>query len=282
MLSQSEAIYLLHTAIGEGVNFFDTARLYGESETIMGNAFKDRREKVILETKCRHLRDANGKLFPQGELTNFIEASLTESLHALQTDYIDVFMLHYGDEEILQREKIADTFLRLKKSGVIRATGVSVYTPQETSIAIDAGAWDVIQLPFNLMDQRQKVLFPMAAEKGIGIIIRSVLLKGLLSDRVRNLHPALVDVEQHIQRYSDLLGEAATDLPTLATKFALSFQEVSSVLVGIDRLDYLYKSIQAASGDSLYRETVSKANELAYPNPDFLNLHQWSLNNWLK
>jgi aryl-alcohol dehydrogenase-like predicted oxidoreductase len=282
MPSSTEAVYLLHTAIDEGINFFDTARLYGESEVIMGKAFKDRRENVILETKCRHLRDTDGKVPSHRELKQFIETSLKESLKALQTDYLDVFMLHYGDEEILQNEEVANAFLSLKKSGVIRATGVSVYTPQETSKAIEANAWDVIQLPFNLMDQRQKTLFPLAAEKGIGIVIRSVLLKGLLSDRGKNLHPALKDVENHIQCYNDLLGETAPDLPTLATKFALSFEEISSVLVGIDRLDYLYKSIQATSGDQLCKETVAKAKALAYPNPDFLNLHEWDVKGWLK
>lgn len=282
MLSQSEAICLLHKAIDEGINFFDTARLYGESETIMGKAFKGRREKIILETKCRHLRDPNGKLPSPRELIFIIEASLKESLQALQTDYIDVFMLHYGDEEILQNEEIANSFLRLKQSGAVVATGVSVYSPQETSTAINADAWDVIQLPFNLMDQRQKSLFPRAAERGIGIVIRSVLLKGLLSDRAKNLHPALKDVENHIQNYNELIGGTAPDLPTLATKFALSFEEISSVLVGIDRFDYLYKSVKVASGEQLHEEIVEKANLLAYPDPEFLNLYQWSLNNWLK
>ena len=282
MLSRPEAVYLLHTAVDAGINFFDTARLYGESEAIMGKAFKDKRNEVILETKCKHLRNAEGKIPSNNELKKIIETSLQESLEALQTDYVDVFMLHYGDEEILQNEEIASIFLYLKKSGVVRATGLSVYVPQETSKAIDADVWDVIQLPFNLMDQRQKTLFPLAAEKGIAIVIRSVLLKGLLSDRGKNLHFALKDVENHIQRYNDLFGEAAPDLPTLATKFALSFEEVSSVLVGIDRMDYLYKSIQAASGNPLRKETVTKAKKLAFPEPDFLNLHQWDVKGWLK
>ena len=54
MLSVKEAINLLHTAIDSGINFFDTARMYGTSENIMGNAFKSRRSEVVIATKCRH------------------------------------------------------------------------------------------------------------------------------------------------------------------------------------------------------------------------------------
>ncbi|MEO6933387.1 MAG: aldo/keto reductase, partial [Chitinophagaceae bacterium] len=62
MLSHAEAIRLLHAAIDGGINFFDTARLYGESELIMGKAFKDRRENVLIATKCKHFREANGQI----------------------------------------------------------------------------------------------------------------------------------------------------------------------------------------------------------------------------
>ena len=75
--------------------------------------------------------------------------------------------------------------------------GVSTYSLQETEKTIKEGIWDVIQLPFNLMDQRQEALFSLASQGGIGILIRSVLLKGILSDRGRDLHAALKDVEDH-------------------------------------------------------------------------------------
>lgn len=282
MLSEPEAINLLHTALDSGINFFDTARMYGESEAIMGKAFKQRRDEVVICTKCRHFTDNEGKLPARSDLKGIIENSLSESLVALQTDHVEVFMLHQANLDILENEEIAFAFLNLKKVGKIRATGVSTYTPEETQKAIEAGVWDVIQIPFNLMDQRQGAFFSAAKEKGIGLVVRSVLMKGLLSDRGKNLHPALKKVEKHIAGYGELLQGTSFNLPMLATKFALSFAEVSSILVGIDRKEYLNQSLEAANGEYLEDDLMHQAKKMAFPEPDFLNLHQWSKMNWLK
>ena len=282
MLSEPEAIDLLHSAIDAGINFFDTARMYGESERIMGEAFKERRDEVVICTKCRHFIDSEGNM-PEGpELEKIIESSLKESMETLQTDYIDVFMLHQAPLKVLENEKIADIFLKLKQSGKIRATGVSTYKSDETEKAIETGVWNVIQLPYNMMDQRHSEFFESAFRQGIGLVVRSVLLKGLLSDRGKGLHPALKDVEEHIKAYNKLLAGKDYNLSALATKFALSSPEISSVLVGIDRREYLEQSLRTADGRYLDQKLLKEAKELAYPDPDFLNLPHWDRMNWLK
>ncbi len=282
MLSKENAINLLRTAVNAGINFFDTARLYGRSENIIGEAFKGMRDQVIISTKCVHLHYGGKKLPEREKLKRIIENSLHESLEALQTDHVDVFMLHNANMGILEDQNVADIFSDLKVSGKTKFVGVSTYLPEETKYALNAGIWDVIQLPFNLLDQRQKEFFSLASQKGIGIMVRSVLFKGLLSDRGKNLHPALRKVENHIDSYRKLLNDQISDLPTLATKFALSFNEVSSVLVGMDRMDYLYKSVQTADGNYLDEEALLHAENLSYPDPAFLNLPYWDQMGWLK
>jgi 1-deoxyxylulose-5-phosphate synthase len=277
MPTEAEAIELLHAALDAGINFFDTARQYGQSETIMGKAFAGRREQVVIATKCKHL----GAPLP-ANLRKVVESSLDESLSALQTEYADIYMLHDSDPKVFQHPDVVKVFTELKRAGGIKATGISTYTPEETRLAIQSGHWDVIQVPFNLMDQRQEALFEQAAEKGIGIVIRSVLMKGLLSDRGRGLHAALQKVEQHISQLNVLAQQTALDLPTLATRFALSFKNISAILIGIDRVDYLNKSLAAANGQYLDTPVMKKAKSLAYPEPDFLNLHHWSVMGWLK
>jgi aryl-alcohol dehydrogenase-like predicted oxidoreductase len=281
MLSHLEAIKLLHAALDGGINFFDTARLYGESELIMGKAFHDRRDKVALATKCKYFRDADGQIPSYVALKKIIESSLKESLNALQTDHVDIFMLHQADIAILQNKDVSRVFSELKDSGLIRATGASTYSVEETTLAIESKAWDVIQLPFNLMDQRQQKVFASAAANGVGLVIRSVLLKGLLSSKGRELHPALKDVEEHVKKYNTLLDDSINDLPSLATKFALSFKEVSSVLVGIDRIDYLERSLQSANGIYLGEKKLAQAKALRYPDPEFLDLPKWDRLGWL-
>ncbi len=281
MIPEAEAIELLRSALDSGINFFDTARMYGNSERIMGKAFKNRRDEVILATKCVHLLDDKGNLPPKNKLGEIIEKSIHESLKELQTGHADIFMLHQANVKILENEEILTVFSSLKGKGLFKASGVSTYTTEETAKAIDAGFWDMIQLPFNLLDQRQGELFKKAKEAGIGIVVRSVLLKGLLSDRGRNLHPALEKVEDHIAKYRELLEGTRYTLPTFATKFALSFPEVSSVLVGIDRQEYLEEALRTVDGVCLSEEKLDEARRLAYPEPEFINLPYWDKMKWL-
>ena len=281
MITEEDAVVLLQTAVAKGFNFFDTARMYGVSENIMGKAFKQCRQDIVIATKCRHFRDAAGLLPSDREIRDLIHLSLRESLEALQTDYLDLYMLHQADMEILNCQVIADEMLRLKKSGVVRAIGVSTYNVKETRKAIEAEVWNVIQLPFNLMDQRQQTLFESAAKNGVGIVVRSVLLKGLLSTRGTGLHPALHEVEEHIKKYGRLLQHKES-LPKTAVKFALSFPEVSSVLVGIDKESYLLESLDAADGHYMNKDRLQQARLLAYPDPAFLDLPYWDRMGWLR
>jgi len=282
MPTETEAMRLLHAALDRGINYFDTARLYGRSEEIIGAAFKGKRAQVVLCSKCRHLPKTDGQLPDSAALKNLITQSLHESLAALQTDYLDVFLLHSTKLADLQHPAVAETFADLKAKGLVRAIGVSTYSAAETQLTLDQQIWDVIQLSFNLLDQRQALFFAPAQTAGVGIMVRSVLLKGILSDRGRNLHPALQIVADHRARYHDLLDENHPTLSQLATRFALSFPEVSTVLVGIDRMEYLEQAVATATGHYLDAATRARAESLAVPEPDFLDLLKWDREGWLR
>ena len=269
MLPEHAAIELLNAAFDSGINF-DTARMYGVSEEIIGKAFKNRRNEIIICNEMPPSEKSARRTLQRKETSKIILDSFNESLNALQTDFVDIFMLHQVDNEILRNKEIADVFIRLKKEGKIKATGISTYTVEETKKAIDLGIWDVIQLPFNLMDQRQASLFEQAQQKGVGIVVRSILLKGLLSDRGKNLHPALKDVENHIEKMGDLLDRSKISLPELAIKFGLSFPEVSAVLVGLDKIDYLKQALKAANGAYFNEEVLERAKTCHILIPIFL------------
>jgi aryl-alcohol dehydrogenase-like predicted oxidoreductase len=280
MPDEQASVKLLRMAFDQGINLFDTARAYGTSETLMGKAFQECRDEIIFCTKCEHLTDENKVLPSSNTIREKIERSFKASLIALQTDYIDVYMLHDAGPEFLQNQTILNCFARLKESGAIRATGVSTYTVDETKLAINSGVWDVIQLPFNLMDQRQRLCFDIARKNGVGIMVRSVLFKGILTDRGKSLHPALKSVQEFRDNYTGFLNENVPTLADLATKFALSYDQISSVLIGIDRTDYLRKALAMADGHYLTRKELNHLS-LGYPNPDFLDLPKWDRMGWL-
>lgn len=281
MLPVDEAIALLRTALEHGITFFDTAPAYGRSEELLGQAFADRREQVVICTKCPGLTDDTGTLLRGRDLRAVIDSSLECSLAALRTDYVDVFLLHRVSDEILGDPEIADALLATKRDGRVRAIGGSTYTTSETRLLIESGVWDVAQVAYNLMDQRHGPLLTEAQARGVGVMVRSVLFKGVLTDRGRGLHPALEPVERHRAAYGSLLGEEARTLSELATRFVLSEPAVSSVLVGIDRAEYLQQALDVANGRYLSPATMQRARDLAYPSPEFLDLSAWHQKGWL-
>ena len=102
-----------------------------------------------------------------------------------------------------------------------------------------------------------------------------------MSNKGRSLHPQLKDVERHLELYKELCSKLDCDLAGLALKFALSFEQVSSVLVGIDRIEYLDNSIDVADGNYFDEEILKRARELEYPDIDFLDLVKWERMEWL-
>ncbi|MEC3878593.1 aldo/keto reductase [Parapedobacter sp. 10938] len=276
-----ESIGLLREAFASGINFFDTARLYGQSEQLMGKAFSGIRNDIVLCTKCVHFKKDDGTIPKVKELHRIVHQSLQESLAALQTDYIDVFMLHLADLEILSNEDVLRIFSDLRTSGCVRTIGVSVYTAEETQYAIHSGAWDVIQLPFNLLNQQHGRYFRDAYELGIGIVVRSALMQGLLSDGVSPSHEALQPVNERILQYREIARANQWGLAEMATKFALDVPQVSAVLVGIDRMDYLQEALAVANGKEMPAALHGALASLAYETPDFINLHHWKQQGWI-
>ena len=276
MPSEDYSIKLLRTAVQKGVNFFDTARAYGKSEEVMGRAFEDIRSDVVICTKPDHFPDDS-----TCDISTHINTSLEKSLKVLQTDYVDILMSHDGKLEFLRDEKFISVFDDIKQQGLARTLGVSVYTVNESIEAVNSGIWDVIQLPFNLMDQRQGQVFALAKEKGVSIVVRSVLFKGILTDRGRELHPELESIVRHRGLYDQFLDKDAETLSELATRFVLSQDGVTSILVGIDKLEYLDKAIEAVEKGDLKEDVLQKTSQTQYPEPDFLDLAKWDRKGWL-
>ncbi len=284
MLAEDDAIALLRSALEKGVNFYDTALAYGRSEQLIGKAFADCRNKVVICSKSAHLYDpyVGQSLPPPAQIRQKLEDSFKQSLVTLQTDYIDVYMSHIGTEEVIENDTVIDFYQQLKKKGYIRATGISVYTLQETIKAVETGVWDVIQLAFNLLEQTQLPAIELACDKGVGIVVRSVLFKGILTERGNNLHPALKPVWEHRQKYFAFLNDSVKSLSDLAIRFVLSVKGVSSILIGIDKPVYLESAMQTFSQGLLDDKIVEKLKTLAYPEPEFLNLPKWDRMGWLK
>jgi len=279
--SDEDAARLVRTAEERGINFFDTARGYGRSEDVLGRAFEGMRERVIICTKSKSLFSDDGSLLKGSPLKRAIDTSMRESLSALRTDYVDVFLIHRVTDEVSDSQEVADVFREIKRQGAARAIGVSTYGANLARRAGESGNWDVIQIAYNLMDQTHAAVLPLAAKHGVGVMVRSVLLKGILGDKEPELHEVLKPVGEHRRRYLPFLSADVPTLVDLAVKFVLAHTGVSSALMGIDRMEYLERALAVADGNYLDETTLASVRKEAYPDPEFLNLPLWDRKGWL-
>jgi aryl-alcohol dehydrogenase-like predicted oxidoreductase len=173
--SDQEVAALLESAYQLGVNLIDTAPAYGESERRLGPFIENHRDKIVLCTKCGE-QYLNGRSVYDFS-AQAILASVEQSLRRLRTDHVDILLLHSDghDVDILTQTDAIDTLSRLKKSGKIRAAGISAKT--KAGILEASRTLDVIMAPFS---QKESSLAEALAEvqgRGLGVLA----IKGLFS-----------------------------------------------------------------------------------------------------
>jgi aryl-alcohol dehydrogenase-like predicted oxidoreductase len=177
--SRAQSIALIQSAFESGITLFDTAPNYGDAETLVGEALKNY-PKALIASKVSIPQDISEGM----SRTVTITQSFDRSRRALQRDVIDIIQVHNLTETQASANDIADDLLALKHQGWVRTIGASVYTEEEAIAAIESGWVEVLQVAYNLLDQRMADrVFSMAHEKGIGVLTRSAYLKGALTPR---------------------------------------------------------------------------------------------------
>jgi len=178
-----ESIRTIHAALDHGINLIDTAPIYGygRSEEIVGEALRQggRRDSVILATKVG-LDWTNGKV-ERNSTRQRILHEFEDSLRRLQTDYIDIYQVHWPDP-LVPIEETAATLRELYEQGRIRAIGVSNYSPAEMARFSAVAPLHTIQPPYNLFEREiEDEILPFAVGRRITTLTYGALCRGLLS-----------------------------------------------------------------------------------------------------
>ena len=185
-MKDEESLSAIDAALDLGVNFIDTSDAYGAgyAETLLGNALKGRRDKVIIATKGGNVMTGpnRGKRIFTPE---YIDGVLHESLERLQTDYIDLYQLHNPTVDVIERGEVWEVLERRKKEGKIRHYGVSINTMEEGIAAVKDGRSETIQTEYNLLAQEPaEAFFSLAQAANVGIIARVPLKRGILTGKM--------------------------------------------------------------------------------------------------
>lgn len=268
--SDEESLAAIRRARDLGVTFFDTADSYGfgRSESLLGIVLSRKREGVVIATKVGVVRGSTGEL-KKDFSRQHIFVAVDGSLKRLRSDYIDLYQMHNPTLDELRREEIQDAMERLQDAGKIRFWGVSVSNPEEGLEVVRRGWGHTLQVLYNILNQAPaQELFPIAKEKGYGIIARVPLASGLLTGKFRiDTTFAADDVRQNfltprrlqeaLDRVDDvrsIIGGTARTLIEGALRFVLANDAVATAIPGAKNIRQVEANVTA--GDAWLPEDV--------------------------
>ncbi len=262
--NDKESIRALHRALDLGVNFIDTADIYGDghSEELIGRVLKEKGDKeTIIATKFGwdFYKDGGVK---SNLKRNYISFALEKSLKRLGRDCIDIYQIHNSKPPDIERDSVYETLDELKKQGKIRFYGVSAFYVEDGISVVKTGKPDTIQVIYNILDQEaEERLFPLVLENDIGIIVREPLASGLLTEKYNEnsrfpktdhrhgwSREFLKDGARKVGKLKFLEREEQT-LIQAALRFSLSHRAVSVVIPGAKTVKQIEENISAMEAE---------------------------------
>ena len=285
-VSDDESLAALHRAIDLGVNFIDTADVYGDgrSEKLVAEVKRERDEPIYIATKAgRRLDPHVASGYNQQNLTAFVERSLKN----LQTEAIDLLQLHCPPTEVYYMPETFGVLDDLVAQGKLRYYGISVEKVEEALKAIEYPNVQSVQIIFNIFRQRPiDLFFSEAKRKKVGILARVPLASGLLADKFNqnsvfadndhrnyNRHGEFFDVGETFSGLPYEIGLQAVDelrplVPTgmtmaqFALRWILMFDAVTCAIPGAKRPDQAQENVAAADMPPIDEKLMMKVREI--------------------
>lgn len=258
-VNKAESLNALARAEELGCNFIDTAAVYGDSEAVLGEFLKGRRDKWLLATKY------SGQ--PEG-----MEKTLDAQLRRLGTDYVDLYQIHWAPHESQPYRQLE----ALRAAGKTRFIGVSLYNANDIDFVLDHTDIDSIQLAFSLLDP-----FPYLQrlnrirDSNIAVIVRSCLKEGFLTGKfkrgVRFDDPADQRREWSTKKINDTLDLVEAfrflerdnqSLMLAAARYPLNFQQTSTLILGTKTLEQANLNFEAVPQAGLSNDAMTKIEEV--------------------
>jgi len=268
-IDEKEAIAAVHRAIDLGVTLFDTAAVYGwgVGEEMMGHALKGHRHDVVLVTKGGRRWEREANIRASDSSRQFLEQGLEESLRRLQTDYVDLFLIHWPDENRPFEEPM-DVFARWQREGKIRYGGVSNFSVPQMEECLRYFPIACDQVGYNLFDRRpEDEIIPFCQENGLGFMAYGSLSYGLLTGtmtpdtdfgeddwrRTRRAFGLPIFEGEHflrnltvVERLKEIASGHGKTVAQLAIAWVLSNPALTVALAGIRKPAEIEENVKAA------------------------------------
>jgi len=278
-VEDAESLAAMERAMELGINFLDTADVYGDgrSESLVAKAIRGRRDEVVLSTKgglMGHHRDPQrGPVYDRPE--KVVEA-LEASLGRLETDHVDVYFCHIWWDTPEETEAFIEAFDRLKRDGKVRAVGVSTNDLEHIRHFDRDGGLDVVQLDYSILNREpEKEILPYLEEREIGVIVRGPLRMGILTGKfseettfadgdIRKDWPRERWFEESLKKVERLRPlEDGRTLGQLALRYVLCHEAVSVAIPGAKTPEQVEANAAASVRPLLSEEDLGLIREVA-------------------
>jgi len=274
--TRNEAFAILDEAYKSGINTFDTAFSYGEAEDVLGAWIEQRglAQSVYVVTKMRA-----GALDASEPAEEVIKRELEASLKRLRLSSVDGYLLHAP--ESMYEEDVRGGLSRVKREGLTRQVGVSIYDEKEALFAAENNM-DHIQVPYNVLDQRldKTNFFEVAAKNNATIFARSPLLQGLLVMKPEEIPPHLSAARQYIERFQGFAREAGLSSLAAAFQYVYCRPQVHHVVFGVQTVEQL-REIIASVGESQEAQWMTEARDAFADTPrEVVNPRLWDTSHY--
>ena len=298
-IEDKESLAALHRAVDLGVNFFDTADVYGDgrSERLLAKLKKERREQIIIVTKAgRRLNPHIASGYNRQNLTAFIERSLEN----LNTEALDLLQLHCPPTEVYYTPEVFGVLDDLVRAGKIRNYGVSVEKVEEALKAIEYPGVQSVQIIFNMFRQRPaELFFSEAQRRQVGILARLPLSSGLLAGKMSRQTAFTTDDHRTFNRHGEAFDRGETfsgvdydtglqavdelrplipegmSMAQMAMRWILMFEAVTCAIPGAKRPDQVEENVKTADLPPLDKKTMAKVLEIYRQRIQPLVHHYW-------
>ena len=278
------AYNILQLAVNAGINIFDTASDYGNSEEIIGSFLTSYNkisvpETPIIITKIPKVQCIGAPSFQV--VYDQVKRSILHSAKRLKIEKIPICLLHNASDMIEYGGLITKSLIRLREEKLIKMIGVSVYQLREVREFLKIEEFDVIQVPINIFNNRliKKELLNELAQKGITIFARSVFLQGLFFLEPDSLPPHLQLANKPLQQLGKLSSDLGISTAELALRFVRDSPGITSVVLGVETVDQLKENIKLMSSSPLSSETKQRILDIFPDMPEeLINPSMWKIN----
>lgn len=262
--SQDDAYNILDVAYKSGIRCLDTATAYGNSEEIIGAFHENSKQNFSVFTKFHVAENSD------------ISSLLTSSLNKLSVNVIDVLFFH-SYQDFKANPKMLSELTNEVDKGNIKKIGVSVYTNKEVEDLLNYPEVEVVQVPFNLLDNegRRGEVFSKAKRQGKEIHTRSAFLQGVFFKDVVNMPNYLLPLRKALKEIQHIAIQSNLRIASLALNYALSKPYIDRVLFGVENVRQL-KSNLIATKDTLPSEIEEAIDAISVDEPRLLNPALWS------